>query len=242
MKKRGRKRAAGHGPHKVYHHLGSTPRVWSLTPSIHGNGLDWRQGLPEPEQGLRGDQSEWEKPVIKITIHTLKVPATNDRTTARLLALRKPGAGDWLNALPSPQRGSLLDDEYFRVICALQLGGSVSQPHRCSSGEEVDELGYHGLKCKKSRGRLSRHAAVNDIISRALCTADVPNISEQTGCSHADGKKPGGLTLVPWSRGRCLVWDFTCADTLCSSYVRKLPRAWPFRIFHKSQTYITVEP
>jgi hypothetical protein len=27
------------------------------------------------------------------------------------------------------------------------------------------------------------------------------------------------LTLRPWSKGKCLVWDATCADTLCKSYI-----------------------
>ena len=28
-------------------------------------------------------------------------------------------------------------------------------------------------------------------------------------------------TLPTWSNGKCLIWDFTCADTLCESYVKK---------------------
>merc|ERR1712079_125274 len=34
-----------------------------------------------------------------------------------------------------------------------------------------------------------------------------------------DGKQPDGLTLLPWTMGRHLVWDVTCRDTLCQSYV-----------------------
>jgi len=47
----------------------------------------------------------------------------------------------------------------------------------------------------------------------------VPSIKEPPGCSRADGKRPDGLTLVPWKRGRPLVWDFTCADTFAPSHV-----------------------
>src|SRR4051812_13235653 len=39
------------------------------------------------------------------------------------------------------------------------------------------------------------------------------------GCSAEDGKKPDGQTQVPWTRGRALVWDFTCPDTLAPSYL-----------------------
>ena len=34
-----------------------------------------------------------------------------------------------------------------------------------------------------------------------------------------DGKRPDGLTVLPWANGRCLVWDFTCPDTLAASHL-----------------------
>ena len=39
--------------------------------------------------------------------------------------------------------------------------------------------------------------------------------------SSTDKKRPDGLTLTTWQNGKSLIWDFTCADTLCDSYVRK---------------------
>ncbi|OXA62831.1 Neuropeptide capa receptor [Folsomia candida] len=105
------------------------------------------------------------------------------------------------------------------VATALRLGCDICVPRRCPCGEQVTTRGYHGLKCRKSAGRHSRHAAANDVIARALRSAEVPCIREPPGCARADGKKPDGLTMVPWSRGRSLVWDFTCADTFAPSYL-----------------------
>jgi len=34
-----------------------------------------------------------------------------------------------------------------------------------------------------------------------------------------DGKRPDGLTLIPWREGRCLSWDVTIVDTLAISYI-----------------------
>jgi hypothetical protein len=34
-----------------------------------------------------------------------------------------------------------------------------------------------------------------------------------------DGKRPDGATLDPWQRGKYLVWDFTCPDTLAPSHL-----------------------
>ena len=47
------------------------------------------------------------------------------------------------------------------------------------------------------------------------------SILEPIGLTRSgDGKRPDGLTLPTWSNGKCLIWYFTCADTLCDSYVR----------------------
>ena len=40
-----------------------------------------------------------------------------------------------------------------------------------------------------------------------------------------DGRGPDGHTLIPWSRGKCLVWDATCADTSCRTYIQASARA-----------------
>ena len=39
--------------------------------------------------------------------------------------------------------------------------------------------------------------------------------------SRDDGKRPDGLTVLPWANGRCLVWDFTCPDTLAASHLNR---------------------
>ncbi|RVE47192.1 hypothetical protein evm_008160 [Chilo suppressalis] len=65
-----------------------------------------------------------------------------------------------------------------------------------------------------SAGRVSRHACINDIIRRALMAINVPAVLEPSGIFRDDGKRPDGMTLIPWKQGRPLVWDATCADTL----------------------------
>ena len=46
------------------------------------------------------------------------------------------------------------------------------------------------------------------------------NASLVRGLSRTDGKRPDGLTLVPWERDRSLLWDFSCVNTVADSNVR----------------------
>ena len=57
------------------------------------------------------------------------------------------------------------------------------------------------------------------MVYRALRRADVPALKEPAGLMRSDGKRPDGLTLVPWQRGRCLTWDVTVVDTFAASYL-----------------------
>jgi hypothetical protein len=77
----------------------------------------------------------------------------------------------------------------------------------------------NGLSCKCSAGRGARHQQLNDLIYRALRQADIPAIKEPAGLVRSDGKRPDGLTLVPWQGGRCLTWDATIVDTFAASYL-----------------------
>ncbi|KAI5715271.1 hypothetical protein M8J77_013493 [Diaphorina citri] len=81
---------------------------------------------------------------------------------------------------------------------------------RCHCGTWVEENALHGLSCERSAGRMSRHKALNNIISRALSTVGFHPVLEPSGMSRNDGKRPDGVTLDAWCQGKKLVWDVTC--------------------------------
>ena len=139
---------------------------------------------------------------------------------ARLLSATAPQSGSWLNALPSAALGLKLDDEQLRVAVALRIGTPICEPHHCRNcSAPVDSDGIHGLSCRLSAGRHPRHRIVNNILKQALGSAGFPAVTEPPGLCRSDGKRPDGMTLIPWLRGRALVWDFTCTDTCAASNV-----------------------
>ena len=54
---------------------------------------------------------------------------------------------------------------------------------------------------------------------RALASAGYPSSLEPVGLSRSDGKRPDGVTNVPWSKGLAITWDFSCVDTMAPSRV-----------------------
>lgn len=143
---------------------------------------------------------------------------------ARLLAVSRPESGAWLQALPSPHLGTLLDNDSLRVAVALRLGCNLCEPHLCICGSMVESNGHHALSCLRCAGRFPRHHALNEIIRRALISANVPCVLEPPGLSRSDGKRPDGLTLVPWQKGKCLLWDATCVSTFAPSHLGRTIR------------------
>ena len=184
----------------------------------------WSAGhdqLP-PESQSQGSQTMWDTLRSSIVAKSLLSEASDTTSRARLLASTAKGAGVWLNVLPITSLGLRIDDNSFRITVGLRLGVSLCRPHICQHcGIEVDCFTTHGLSC---RYRIFRHAALNDIIHRALATANVPSQLEPVGVSRTDGKRPDGITSVPWKSGKHLVWDATVTDTFAPSYLHLATR------------------
>ena len=138
---------------------------------------------------------------------------------ARLLAHTAPHSDDWLHALPLSTCELRLDNEAVRVAVGLRLGTSLCEPHQCPCGKQVDARGTDGLSCKRGAGRSIRYHQLNDIIHRALTRASTASVLKPPGLSRIDGKRPDGLTLIPWQRGKSLTWDVTITDTVADSYL-----------------------
>ena len=191
-------------------------------PAVEDALASWCQGHREspPLAPASSRQKAWDGPRVRLAYEAILDAAPDVTARARLLAVAKKESGAWLHALPMSSLGLRMDDEIIRVAVGLRLGVTLCHPHRCRlCGAEVDHLATHGLSCRRSSGRHSRHAEINDIVKRSLASAKIPSHLEPTGISSSEGKRPDGITVVPWKRGRVLVWDATCPDTYAPSYV-----------------------
>ena len=151
-----------------------------------------------PASRSDGKQIAWDKPVIAADVAAVKSHFCDSFNTARLLAVSAPHSGDWLHALPLATCVLKLDNEAIRVAVGLRLGVNLCEPHQCPCGKLVDARGNHGLACKRGTARAIRHHQLNDIVRRALVRANIPSVLEPSALSMGDGKRPNGMTLIPW--------------------------------------------
>jgi hypothetical protein len=160
-------------------------------------------------------------PLVAAASVVLLATAPNQAAVARLAAVSAPHAGAFLHAIPMTAIGTRMSDHSLRIAVAIRIGTSVCAEHQCICSAMVDVNGIHGLSCYISKGCLARHNAVNEVIKRALLTAEIPSCLELAKLSKTDDIRPDGVSTMPWSRGQCLTWDFTCPDTVAVSHLNK---------------------
>jgi len=54
--------------------------------------------------------------------------------------------------------------------------------------------------------------------------AKIPSLLEPMGIARSDGRRPDGISVMPWKNGRTLVWDATCPDTFAHFHVAHAAR------------------
>jgi hypothetical protein len=164
-------------------------------------------------------QGSWDAPQIATDVSRVVSLCNDPYHRARLTAVMAPQSGDWLFALPISSCGLRLSNDAVRVAVGLRLGIKICEAHTCTCGQLVDVLGTHSLSCKHAPGRSARHHSLNDVVARALTKAGIPVQKEPLGLVRTDGKRPDGVTLLPWLSGKCLTWDVTVVNSVASSYI-----------------------
>ena len=101
----------------------------------------------------------------------------------------------------------------------MRLGLPLCAAHYCKCGELIETNGAHAFKCRQNNSRIVRHTGANDVVQRALNMIRLPSRLEPNHLEGSNGKRPDGITLLPYNRGKYLAWDFTCPHSLGISYI-----------------------
>ena len=139
-------------------------------------------------------------------------PMLNQHRLACFNAANILRSGARLYAVTSAGVGTSLDGETFRVAHSHRFGFRLCRPKRCSCGAIIDLFALHPISRRFSAGRHSRHAAINDVIQRALNAAGVQSQLELVGLDIGDGMRRNGTTVSSFVDGRSMIRDATCRD------------------------------
>ena len=123
---------------------------------------------------------------------------------ARFQAVGTAPSESWIHALPSSNLGRQLGNDETRIAIGLRMGFLLVLMHQCACGSQVLPNGHHGLSCRRSNGRLSRHAAISAILASAFHAASTPSWFQLPGLLRVDGKGPDEVTMIPWCLRRTL--------------------------------------
>jgi len=145
-------------------------------------------------------QSTWDRVATASERQAVTSSLSDATDKARLLSFTSPHSSDWLHALPLSGCGLRLDDRAIHIAVGLRLGANICEPHQCPCGASVDARGLHCLSCRGGNGRSARHHNMNDLMWRTMAKADIPALEERSGLLRTDGKRPDGVTLLPWKQ------------------------------------------
>ena len=175
-------------------------------------------GLPIPAD-RRGLYKTWAVPLIKLKLDRVRAALQTPEDVARLLAASTESASCLYNCIPSSRDGTRLSDSALSLAVGLRLGVPVATPGVCACGAELDPLGDHALSCNRGVGRGARHKALNEEVRSALNEAGHVCVLEPPGLTRTDGKRPDGVTVMPFERGLPMAWDVTVVHTCAPSYL-----------------------
>ena len=176
----------------------------------------WLSLTNEHESPLDGTQKNWTQPVYVKTAQDV-ISRMDDKRSKVFNAHQGKYGSQWLNVVPCKNLGLKLDNQQLRISIGLRFGANICVAHTCHCGKGVERDGLHGLSCTKSADRFSRHATLNSLIKQTLGSLDLPSVLEPRVLYRTDGKRPDGVTMIPWEMGKQLVWDVTVVDALALS-------------------------
>ena len=182
---------------------------------------EWHERAPgahQPTEVQASKVNAWMTPIVNKSFEALLEHASS-RDAARLRAAASAESAAFFESVPSTREGTRLSDNALTCAVGLRLGADVAVASKCSCGAELDSRSDHALSCGRGIGRGARHSEVNKRIRAALASAGVAAILEPVGLDVGAGKRPDGVTVLPFARGREMAWDATICHTCAPSHI-----------------------
>ena len=179
----------------------------------------WLAAARQEETPAESNQKLWDCPLAESVVEQIKLDAS-PMSLAAFNAAATKSADCSVNAIPISTVGLMLTDEEVRTAVCLRYVLPVFAPHPCRCGEVTDCFGAHCFSCRRNNGKSIRHSMMNAIIKQELSKCHIPAVLEPGGLIAGSPLRPDGVTTIPWERGMCLAWDFTCTHTLTPSNLR----------------------
>ena len=141
-----------------------------------------------------------------------------ERDIARLnsLGIQNSHAGDWLNVVPNPGLGLLMQSAEFVVALRYRLGHPVySVEGPCPAcGRHSDMLGNHALNCAWQGERIARHNRLRDTLHSTAAAAALAPTKEGRFLLPGQGGKPADVLIPLWAGGKDAALDVTVINPL----------------------------
>ena len=182
--------------------------------------VDWsrRANASEP-RGPSSATDSWQRPADEARHGQLVADFVAPRDVARLLSASTAESAALYRGFPCSRDGTRLSNAEMTIAVGLRLGLPVAASSLCVCGKQLDELGDHALSCNHGVERLRRHADVNARIRDSLGEAGFPAILEPLGLAARDSRRPDGVTIAAYERGRPMAWDATIIHTCAPSHL-----------------------
>ena len=177
------------------------------------------------EEALASSQKALSTAIDLHSLHsqTQTLPDQSIRDRARLHSVGLPGAGDWLNAIPSKALGLHLRPKEFTVSVQYHLGLKVfPEEGPCPACKaHSDSLGDHALGCAGDGERIARHNHLRDSLYQTARQAGLGPTREEGGILQDSGERPGDIYIPSWTKGLDTALDVTVVSPLQAALVRK---------------------
>ena len=157
--------------------------------------------------------------MLQVALQEIRELSTDDYQALRLSCMSSTEGGAFPLGAPFTKFRTKLDNAAFLCSIRFRLGQPVAAESVCSCGHRLYPLGAHALVCRRNPGKHIRHRLINKCVRDCFQQAELPTLLKPVGLSRADGKRPDGVTVLPYSNGRALSWDVTCVHPLVDSYV-----------------------